>query len=212
MMKTRRIALVVLGCIFGVAAFPAASEAIVGMGLGARVGIVPDFAHPTLSDLGIEPQDLSMYGAHATLLSVAQLSIELAAEVAYRDYQREIDLSAIGQAPALVEFGFRDYAGYATARYKLINGQFGVHLGGGLNIHRFTYSQQLPYDIPGFGNVLEIPDDEWHSGFHVLAGASFGLPMMPFRLFAEGRIAKINVSGDAARQTTFLVGATFGAF
>jgi hypothetical protein len=36
--------------------------------------------------------------------------------------------------------------------------------------------------------------------------------MIPFRVFAEGRIAKINVSDDAARQTTLLVGATFGAF
>ena len=211
-MKTCRNVLPVIWCIFLVVAFPAVSDALTGLGIGARVGTVADFEHPTLNDLGIEPEDLSMYGAHLTMLSIARLSVEVAAEHAFCDYQREINLDLIGQSPALVKFTFHDYAGYATARYKLISGELGVHLGGGLNIHRFTYSQELPYAIPQFDEVLEIPEDEWYTGFHVLAGVSFGMPVMPFRVFAEGRIAKINISGDAARQTTFLVGATFGAF
>ena len=211
-MSIRRLAVLVLGVTLLIIVNPADCNAVTGLGIGARLGFVSDYEHPLLAEQGIEPKDLSMYGAHITLLSIAKLSVELAGEYSYRDYQREINLDLIDMSPALVDFKVRDYAGYATARYKLITGQLGVHLGGGLNVHRFTYSKELPYAISQFGDVLEIPDNDWYSGFHVLAGVSFGLPMVPFRVFAEGRIAKINVSGEAARQTTLLVGATFGAF
>jgi hypothetical protein len=211
-MNIRRLASMVLGVTLLITVNPANCNAVTGLGIGARLGFVSDYEHPLLDEQGIEPEDLSMYGAHITLLSIAKLSVELAGEYSARDFQREINLDLIGMSPALVDFKVRDYAGYATARYKLITGQLGVHLGGGLNIHRMTYSKELPYAIPGFGNVVEIPVNDWYSGFHVLAGVSFGLPMIPFRVFAEGRIAKINVSDDAARQTTLLVGATFGAF
>ncbi len=211
-MNIRRLAILVLGITLLITVNPANCDAVTGLGIGARLGFVSDYEHPLLSEQNIEPEDLSMYGAHITLLSIAKLSVEVAGEYSFRDYRREIDTDCLSCLPVPVDFEVRDYAGYATARYKLVTGQLGVHLGGGLNIHRMTYSMELPYAIPGFGDVLEIPDNDWYSGFHVLAGVSFGLPMMPFRVFAEGRIAKINISGEAARQTTLLVGATFGAF
>lgn len=211
-MTIRQFLVLVAGFALLIIINPSQGEAVTGLGFGARIGFVADYDHPLLGEQNLEPKDLTMYGAHITMLSIAKLSVELAGEYSYRDYQRKINLDLIGMSPAVVDFQVRNYAGYATARYKLITGQFGVHLGGGLNIHRMTYSKELPYAIPGFGSVVEIPDNKWYSGFHVLAGASFGLPVLPFRVFAEGRITKINISGEAAQQTTLLAGATFGAF
>lgn len=197
---------------------PSNGQAITGMGIGARVGFVFDYDHPQLEEQDIEPKDLSMYGAHVTLLAISKLSVELSGEYSYRDYKQEIGYD-IGpdRFIAIIDLKVRDYAAFITGRYKLIQGNLGVHLGGGLNFHRFTYSMELPLDQPEeyFWDVIgvpEIPEKGWHSGFHVLAGVSLGLPALPFRAFGEARVAKINVSGDAAQQATIIAGVTFGMF
>jgi len=187
------------------------SWALTGQGVGVRVGWVFDYDQPVLDEAGIGPSDLSMYGAHITLLSISRLSIEAAFEYASQDYLKALtsDLSEIVD----VEFEVRDYAVYLTGRYKLIQGNMGVHLGGGLNFHRMTYSLDGSVFGPFAGNFnAQLPDNGWHSGLHGLAGVSFGLPMLPFRAFGEARVAKISVEGEAGMQATFLGGVTFGAF
>jgi len=191
------------------------SWALTGQGVGVRVGWVFDYDQPILDEKGIEPSDLSMYGAHITVLSISKLSVEASFEYAYQDYIEEITSSIpvdVDFLVADVEFNVRDYGVYLTGRYKLIQGNFGIHLGGGLNFHRMTYSMDVSGLLPWVSDEIELPDNGWHSGLHGLAGVSLGLPALPFRLFGEARVAKISVEGKAGMQATFLAGATFGAF
>jgi hypothetical protein len=194
---------------------PGEAQAITGQGIGVRAGWVFDYDQPILDDEGISPSDLSMYGAHITVLSISKLSVEASLEYASKDYLKEIIGTAPGGIDAtVVDVGFkvRDYAVFLTGRYKLIQGNFGVHLGGGLNFHRMTYSMDLPDILSWVSDEVQLPDNGWHSGMHGLAGVSLGLPMLPFRAFGEVRVAKISVEGKAGMQATLLAGATFGAF
>jgi len=214
-MPSSRLSLIMFTMVVLSCALCSESMAITGQGIGARVGFVFDYKNPKLHDAykqaSIEPKDLSMIGGHVTVLSISKLSAEAAVEYAHRDYTHEI----IGTAPGGVvdvDFKVRDFAVYLTGRYKLIDGPFGIHLGGGLNFHRFTYGMNLSPILHWVNDEVQLPRDGWFSGFHALAGVSLGFPALPFRFFGEARIAKINVSGKASQQGTVLAGATFGAF
>ena len=195
------------------------SAAITGQGIGARAGFMFEYDNPKLDEAyehtNLEPKDLSMFGGHLTVLSISKVSAEVALEYASRDYRREIFGDAPGGVDATVvdvNFKVRDFAVYLTGRYKLIDGSFGIHLGGGVNFHRFTYGMDLSPILQWVNDDVQLPKGGWFSGFHALAGVSLGLPALPFRFFGEARIAKINVSGKAAQQATVLAGVTFGAF
>jgi len=179
-MINRRLLLSIVGAGLLAVSVPSHGQAITGMGIGARVGFVFDYDHPQLEEEKIEPKDLSMYGAHVTLLAISKLSVELSGEYSYRDYQRGIPEVTRIPCPECtadqalnVDFKVRDYAAFITGRYKLIQGNLGIHLGGGLNFHRFTYSMDLSAtDALTLITIPEIPEKGWHSGFHVLAGVS----------------------------------------
>jgi|GEM_PF-3055383 len=214
-MINRQVLLLIVPIVFFVTLPPSECRAVTGLGIGARVGFIFDYDHPQLKKEKIEPKDLSMFGGQLTLLSISKLSVELSGEYTYRDYRREIVSpfdGGIEATTAIVTFKVRDYAAYATARYKLIEGNLGIHLGGGINAHRFTYGMNLPYKIPWLDDAVEIPGNGWHTGFHTLVGVSLGMPMMPFRAFGEVRLTKINVSGKASQQAAIIGGLTFGAF
>jgi hypothetical protein len=190
---------------------PSLGHAIGGIGIGIRGGLVVSYDHPVLDDQGIKPEDLSMFGGHVTIISISKISVEASGEYSYRDYDRTIDIDVVGERT----FGFtvKDYAGYATGRLKLISGTWGVHFGAGLNVHRYVYKMDLPFDLgEGMTSTIELPEDDWHTGFHVLAGVSFGPPMTPIRVFGEARVAKVGFDDDSVTQTTLLAGVTLGLF
>ncbi len=205
--KQSIIMLIMFVLIVGV---PSSVHAIGGMGIGIRGGLVASYDHPELESQGIEPADLSMFGGHITVISISKISIEAAGEYSFRDYNREVDIPIVGSRD--VGFTVKDYAGYVTGRLKLISGIWGVHFGAGLNAHRFVYKKDVPAGVPEEVPELLLPADDWHTGFHVLAGVSFGPPMTPIRVFGEARVAKVGFDDDAVTQTTLLVGVTLGLF
>ncbi len=213
-MQFRRILLLGSMIALCLALMPRPAAAL-GMGFGARAGIVFDYDNPKLDSQGIAPKDLSMLGGQITLFGLGQLSVEGSIEYAAKSYTREIvspDVGGIDATTVAADFSVRDYGGFLTGRFKIVQGIFGVHLGGGLSIHRFTYKVDLPHEVSWFDDVVEVPDNKWHSGIHGLVGVSLGPPMSPIRVFGEVRVVKISVDGDAGQQATALIGLTFGSF
>ncbi len=212
MIRKTLVAAVIVICVFFL--LPSTAPAIGGMGIGIRAGLVASYDHPVLEDDGIEPDDLTMFGGHVTVFSIYKISVEASGEYASRDYDRFFEAPGNGTpfSSGDVNLTVKDYAGYLTGRLKLISGIWGAHLGAGLNVHRLVYKMDVPDDLNWVNNEVLLPEDDWHTGFHVLVGASFGPPMTPIRIFGEARVAKVDVGDNSVSLTTVLAGVTLGLF
>ena len=219
-MRHFRGRIVLLGAVLFILLVPGKGWSIAGQGVGVRVGYVFNYHDPSLrhawGGTNLVPRNLSMVGGHIVIPAISKVSMEAAVEHVSRDYERKIILGDPGDPGALVwdvPFTVADDALYLTGRYKLIARKVGLHVGGGLNFQHYTYDAGIgPILMDYLMGRLKLPKDEWHSGFHILAGVSFGIPSVQFRFFNEVRFTNITMSGKASQQGTVLAGVTFGAF
>ena len=83
----------------------------------------------------------------------------------------------------------------ATAKFYFKFPIINPFVGAGIGAHKFTYS--YTGNLGGYTGVeIKIPDDKTYFGFHLVVGAKSSIPVLPFDFFVEGKIGRVNSSGD----------------
>lgn len=200
-MKTARSYLRLIGsALLLVAVLAVDLSAATGIGIGLKAGIVTDFDNPNIKLSEFEFDDLAYYGGFLKW-GGRLFDLEIGAEY-YWDSQ---DLELFGETK---EVEVKDFFIGATAKYFFDFPLVKPFVGGGLAVHNFTYKYNGP--LGQFDEVtLEVPDDEAYFGFHLVVGAKLTAAVLPFDLFIEGKMGKVNTDPDATDFTVISGGLIF---
>ncbi|MCK4858593.1 MAG: hypothetical protein KAT58_11535, partial [candidate division Zixibacteria bacterium] len=182
---------------------------ITGIGIGLKAGIVSDYDAgvdfgyelPNLKLSDFEFDNLTYFGGFLKFGSRI-IDLELGAE--YFWDSKDISITGLGTK----EFETKDFSIGATLKYYFDFPLLKPFIGGGVAMHNFTYKYEG--DWAGYSGVtIVIPDDEAYFGYHLVVGGKLALKFLPFDLFVEGKIGKVNTKPDKTDFTVFAGGVTF---
>lgn len=176
------------------------AQALSGLGLGVKGGVVTDFDDPNLKLSDFEFDNLKYFGGFLTWGS-QYFNLELGAEY----YWDKSQLLIVGESyDAEVKDFFVGLTGKFNFDFPLIKPFFGA----GVAVHDFTYKYSGP--LGEFDEVeLVVPDDEAYFGYHLVVGAKLAAKVMPFDLFIEGKMGRVNTDPEDTEFTLVSFGLIF---
>jgi opacity protein-like surface antigen len=161
--------------------------ALSGLGLGVKAGVLTSYKNPNLKLATYKMNDLKFYGAFVKFGGQG-LTLEAGVETFWN--KKNLDL--LGNK---VEVKARDILLTATAKFYFKFPIINPFVGAGIGAHKFTYSYSG--DLGGYSGVeIKIPDDKTYFGYHLVVGVKTAIAVLPFDLFVEGKIGRVNSSGD----------------
>jgi hypothetical protein len=173
------------------------AQAITGLGIGLKAGVVSDYENPNLKLEDFEFDNLKYFGGF-----VVWHSPYLAFEVGAEYYWDQVELDILGERR---EVEARDFFVGVTGKYHFAFPVIKPFLGAGIAAHNFTFEYQGP--LGEFEDVtMVVPDDETYLGFHLVVGAKLTAPILPVDIFVEGKIGRVNTDPDDTEFTVFCGG------
>lgn len=168
--------------------------ALSGLGLGVKAGVLTNYKNPNLKLSTYKMDDLKFYGAFVKF-GAQGITLEAGVETFWN--KKNLDLLG-----SKVEVKARDilltFTGKFYFKFPIIN----PFVGAGIGAHKFTYS--YTGDLGGYSGVeIKIPDDKTYFGYHLVVGAKTAIAVLPFDLFVEGKIGRVNSKGDPTDFTIF---------
>ncbi len=195
-----RITTISLFTLVALLALTTSAGAITGLGLGLKAGVVTNYDNPNLKLSTYKMDDLKYYGGFVKFGGQG-MTLEAGVET----FWNKKTFNLLGND---VDVKARDMALTATGKFYFKFPIIQPFVGAGVGAHKFTYS--YTGSLGGFNNVeIKIPDDKTYFGYHVVVGAKTAIPAFPFDLFVEGKIGRVNSSGDATKYTILCGGVIF---
>ncbi len=204
----------VIFLLLGFFLFVSQSQALTGLGLGVRAGVVSDYDNPGLKDLPTLKRDwikdMNMFGAHLKIGALPIIDLEISGEYFWKTEDISIQIVDY-QNPSIYdtvsgEFKVEDYSVNATAKYvfstPVIKPYIGV--GGGLHVVAYKFSTVKDEYFGDSG----IPDTQTKPSYHVCGGVLLDVPVLPLEAFAEGRYTSIQTEKKATGFFTWMLGIT----
>jgi opacity protein-like surface antigen len=174
--------------------------ALTGLGLGVKGGVVSNYKNPNLK-LSTYKLSKLKYFAGFVKFGGSGFNLEIGAEY-YWDKKK---LPLLGQ---LHEVQAKDFFLTATGKFFLNFPIVRPFIGAGVGAHHFTYTYSGVLDE--YQNVtITIPGNKTYFGYHIVVGAQLAIAILPFDLFVEGKIGRVNTSGDPTDFTVFCGGIVF---
>jgi opacity protein-like surface antigen len=177
------------------------SEAITGLGLGVRGGMIQNYKYCSLEGISTTGDDwlreMPMLGVHLKVGTLRIVDLEASVEYAWK--KKEINLRQVGRA----EFSINHLSLNATAKYMFSLLVFKPYVGAGAGMHR------LAYGLSSGGHSIVIPEDQNRLGLHALGGLVFSAPAFPLELMAEARYTTVQTEGSSTHYSTILLGLTY---
>ncbi len=182
-----RISRISLGVVIALLAVSTSAYALSGLGLGAKAGVLTNYKNPNLKLSTYKMDDLKFYGAFVKF-GAQGMTLEAGVETFWD--KKNLDLLG-GQVEVKARDVVLTLTGKFYFKFPIVNPFVGVGIGG----HKFTYS--YTGDLGGYSNVeINIPDDKMYFGYHLVVGAKTAIAVLPFDIFVEGKIGRVNSSGD----------------
>ena len=177
------------------------SEAITGLGIGVRGGVLQNYHNDNLDLIPTVESDwlkeMPMVGVHLRLGTLRIVHLEASLEYAWK--KKDINLGQAGRA----EFSINDLSVNGTAKYRFSLLALKPYVGAGAGIHR------LAYGISNDDYSVYIPEDQNRLGLHAVGGFLVSAPAFPLELMAEVRYTSVQTTGNSTRYSTILVGLTY---
>jgi hypothetical protein len=174
--------------------------AVTGLGLGVKGGVVTDYDNPNIKLSDFEFNNLKYFGGFAEFRR-SSVAFELGAEY-YWDSQMLLILDEEHEVKAK-DF-FIGVTGKVYFPFPLVQPFVGL----GVASHKFTFEYNGP--LGQYENVtLVVPDDKAYFGYHLVVGARLAVAVIPFDLFVEGKIGKVNTDPDSTKFKIISVGLVF---
>jgi opacity protein-like surface antigen len=181
-------------------ALASSALAVTGLGIGAKAGVVTNYDNPNLKLSTYKMDDLKFFGGFLKL-GAQGMSLELGVETFWKN--KTINL--LGNN---IDVKARDLVLSATGKFYFKFPLIQPFVGAGIGAHKFTYSHTG--SLGGYNNVqITIPDDKTYFGYHLVVGAKTAISVMPFDLFIEGKIGRVNTTGDPTKFTILSGGVIF---
>lgn len=185
--------------------FNSNAQAVTGLGLGVRGGIIQNYDNPGIkkfcSELSLTKMPL--LGAHLKIGTLPYIDLEVSVEyawkkkkgVAYKPHQ------IVDDVWFNADFTVRDLSLNATAKYLFSFPVVRPYIGAGIGIHRLIYELSVADTL-----ALYFPEDENKIGFHGVGGVSLQLPAFPLEIFVEGRFVYIKTKQKKldTKETDFI--------
>lgn len=175
--------------------------AISGLGIGVKGGVVSsDYKNPNLKLSTYKLNSLKYFGGFIKFGGEG-FNLEVGAEY----YWDKKMLPIFDPAP---EVDAKDFFLTATGKFFFNFPLIKPFIGAGVGSHHFTY--KYTGDLSGFHDVdITIPDNRTYFGYHVVVGVKLALTVLPFDLFVEGKIGRVNTPNDPTKFTVFCGGVIF---
>ncbi len=176
------------------------ANAVTGLGLGAKGGVVTDYDNPNVKLSDFKFKNLKFFGGFVEFRR-SSVALELGAEY-YWDSQMLLILDEEREVKAK-DF-FVGITGKVYFPFPLIKPFVGL----GIASHKFTFEYNGP--LGQFENVtLVVPDDKAYFGYHLVVGARLAVTVIPFDVFVEGKIGKVNTDPDSTKFKIISFGLIF---
>jgi opacity protein-like surface antigen len=189
MHRTSKISLFVAVALLAIST---SAYALSGLGLGVKAGVLTSYKNPNLKLSTYKMDDLKFYGAFVKF-GAQGITLEAGVETFWN--KKKLDLQGPGLLINKIEVKARDILLTATAKFYFKFPIINPFVGAGIGAHKFTYS--YTGDLGGYSGVeIKIPDDKTYLGYHLVVGAKTAIAVLPFDLFVEGKIGRVNSSGD----------------
>lgn len=176
------------------------AQAMSGLGIGVKGGVVTDFDDPNLKLSDFEFDNLKYFGG---FLKWGSTYFDLELGVEY--YWDKSQLSIVGETH---DAEVKDFFVGLTGKYHFDFPLLKPFFGAGFAVHDFTYKYSGP--LGEFDEVeLVVPDDEAYFGYHLVVGAKLAATVMPFDLFIEGKMGRVNTDPEDTEFTLVSFGLIF---
>jgi len=188
--------------------FFSSSQAITGLGIGVRAGMIQNYDNPGLDAFSsfLSLDKMPFLGAHLKIGTLPLVDFELSAEYAWK--KKDVVVS-VGPLSLKGDFTVSDFSLNATAKYHLSVPVFKPYVGAGAGFHRLIYK----LDVEGMVEPIILPENESRLGLHAVAGIAIKASALPFEIFAEGRYTHIKTRQDrldtsSTNYPSIMLGAT----
>ncbi len=182
-----RINKISLFVVIAMLAISTSAYALSGLGLGVKAGVLTSYKNPNLKLDTYKMDDLKFYGAFVKFGGQG-MTLEAGVETFWN--KKNLDLLG-----SKVEVKARDILLTVTAKFYFKFPIINPFVGAGIGAHKFTYSYSG--NLGGYSGVeIKIPDDKTYFGYHIVVGAKTAIAVLPFDLFVEGKIGRVNSTGD----------------
>ncbi len=182
-----RISKISLFVVVALLAISTSAYALSGLGLGVKAGVLTSYKNPNLKLDTYKMNDLKFYGAFVKFGGQG-MTLEAGVETFWN--KKNLDLLG-----SKIEVKARDILLTVTGKFYFKFPIINPFVGAGIGAHKFTYSHTG--DLGGYSNVtINIPDDKSYFGYHIVVGAKTAIAVLPFDLFVEGKIGRVNSTGD----------------
>ncbi|OGC78393.1 MAG: hypothetical protein A2145_01705 [candidate division Zixibacteria bacterium RBG_16_40_9] len=192
----RKLSLFLVGSVLFLLA--GSSQAITGLGIGLRGGLVANYDNPALDVNNVDLKRMQMIGGHLKIGTLKIVDLELSAEYAWKKKK-----DAFAPVVPNVDVTVGDLSVNGTVKYNFNFPVVRPFVGLGLGWHRLVYSSSGP------AGSYTIPDDESTWGWQPVGGVALHFPAVQFEIFLEGRYTSIQTSGKNTNYTSIIGGLTF---
>ncbi len=174
------------------------SQALTGLGIGIRGGLVANYDNPALDVSGVDLSRMQMLGGHVKIGALRIVDLEASLEYAWKKKK-----DAFAPIYPGVDLTVGDLSFNGAVKYNFNFPVIRPFVGLGLGWHRLVYSTDGPS-----GSYI-VPDDENTWSWQPLGGVSLHFPAVPFEFFLEGRYTFLQTTGDNTNYTSIIAGVTF---
>ena len=182
-----RMSKISLFVVIALLAISTSAFALSGLGLGVKAGVLTSYKNPNLKLDTYKMDDLKFYGAFVKFGGQG-MTLEAGVETFWN--KKNLDLLG-----SKVEVKARDILLTITGKFYFKFPIINPFVGAGIGAHKFAYSYSG--NLGGYSGVeIKIPDDKTYFGYHIVVGAKTAIAVLPFDLFVEGKIGRVNSTGD----------------
>lgn len=171
--------------------YPAVASAIVGVGLGGKVGYANYTGDilPSSGDVGSG----TVYGAVLEISSFPVVDLEMHVNYFSKDFEYTYAVTGV---PTTTSFQFQDVHLLAMAKKNLISlpaSPLGLYIGGGVGWHLINteVAKGASYDSAAADDPITLFKNNAKMSGHGLVGAKISPPVFPLAIFGEARFGRI---------------------
>jgi len=194
-----RISKISLFVVVALLAISTSAYALSGLGLGVKAGVLTSYKNPNLKLDTYKMDDLKFYGA---FVKFGAQGINL--EVGIETFWKQTNINFLD---ARVPVKARDVLLSATTKFYFKFPVIKPFVGVGIGAHKFSYTGRAELD--GKTVNFAIPGDATYLGYHLVVGAKTAIAVLPFDLFVEGKIGRVNSTDDPTDFTILSGGVIF---
>jgi len=185
-----RISKISLFVVIALLAISTSAYALSGLGLGVKAGVLTSYKNPSLKLDKYKMNDLKFYGAFVKFGGQG-MTLEAGVETFWKN-ESNLLLLVDNVEVKMREAKVRDVLLTATAKFYFKFPFINPFVGAGIGAHKFTYT----YTSEDPKVKITFPGDATYFGYHLVVGAKTAIAVLPFDLFVEGKIGRVNSTGD----------------